>query len=80
MTAYTRAQVRLWDDDLHDADDPLATTDVRLVAATVEANRSSGKQKAFLTGIAKKRYGVEVEIEWERIDDDEGEESSVQEL
>lgn len=66
--------VRLWDDDLHDADDPLATTDVRLVPLTQEKASSSGSQSVDLVGIGRRNKGVKVSFEWTRVDDPEEEE------
>ena len=64
--------VRLWDDDRNDADDPLATTDVRLEPTSVTKGSSSGKCEMGLVGIGRGNRGVKVSFEWERVDDDEG--------
>ena len=48
--------VRLWDDDLHEADDPLATADFRLATAEEQggdANKVSGRVSGELVGLRK---------------------------
>ena len=63
--------VRLWDDDLHDADDPIATTDVRLVPTSEAAGSARGVCEVKLQGIGRKNRGVKISFDWERVDDAE---------
>ena len=63
--------VRVWDDDLHDADDPIATTDVRLVPTSEEAGSARGVCEVKLQGIGRKNRGVKISFDWDRIDDAE---------
>ena len=66
--------VKIWDDDLQDDDDPLATADVRLVAkkgAVQDKRRSSGSMEVKLTGIGRGNKGCKISFDWERVDDGE---------
>ena len=63
-------EIKVWDDDLHDADDPLATVDLRLVremSLKRTGLTSSGKHEVALTGIGVKNRGVKVSFEWELV-------------
>lgn len=62
-------QVYLWDDDLTNEDDPLATTDVRLEPSDAKAATAGGMVEVALVGVGKKNKNVKVSFEWERIDD-----------